>query len=70
MYLLAGPHSTLTIALFQIFFRMDIKNESFVFYGYALFENLNVDTVNVHIKNTEASNKVCNYITFFNCSVE
>jgi hypothetical protein len=65
VYLLAGSHSTLTISLFQILFRIDIKNEAFVFYGYALFENLNVDTVDVHIKNTEASNEVCNCIKFF-----
>jgi len=65
MYLLAGSHSTLTISLFQILFRMDIKKESFVFYGYTLFENLNVNTVDVHIKNTEASNKVRNCIKIF-----
>jgi hypothetical protein len=40
------------------------KNEAFVFNGHALFENVNVDTVNVHIKNTEASNKVRNCMKF------
>jgi len=47
---LAGSHSTLTISLFQILFRLDIKNEAFIFYGYARFENLNLETVDVHVK--------------------
>jgi hypothetical protein len=46
---------------------MDVKNEAFVFYGYALFENVNLDTVDVYIKNTEASNKVHNCMKLFNC---
>jgi len=46
---------------------MDIRNKAFVFYGYALFENLNVDMLDVHIKKTETSNKVHNCINFFNC---